>query len=330
MSKAVFLAHKPHLLTAYPPDQRKEIATLWQVVGEDIQGEDWRTHADQLKEAEVIFSTWGMPTLDAEFLAAAPNLKAVFYAAGTVKGFVTEEAQQRGIVVCSSWKANAIPVAEYTLATILLSMKRFWHHMRKAPADKYTDHELECPGNYRGKVGLISLGAIGREVAILLKSFDLTVLAHDPYFPADGVAELGVQLVPMEQIFAECDVVSLHLPWLPSTEGIINRSLLSLMKPGATLINTSRGAVVNEADLCAVLAERSDLTAVLDVTHPEPPLPDSPLRFLPNVLITPHIAGSRCGEIARMGQWMVDESRLFLANQPLQHQVPLDKLESLA
>jgi len=330
MAKAVFLAHKPHLLTAYPPDSRQEIASLWEIAGEDIEGEKWRDSVASLQDAEAIFSTWGMPRLDADFLAAAPRLKAVFYGAGSVKGFVTEEAQKRDLIVCSSWQANAIPVAEYSLATILLSMKRFWHHMRKSPAEKHSDHNMPCPGNFRSKVGLVSLGAIGRDVARRLKSFELKVLAHDPFFPAEKAADLGVELVSLETIFSDCDVVSLHLPWLPSTEGMINRNLISSMKEGATLINTARGAVISEPDLCEVLQERPDLTAILDVTHPEPPLADSPLRVLPNVLITPHIAGSRSGEIARMGQWMIDESRRYLKNEPLHYQVPLDKLESLA
>jgi phosphoglycerate dehydrogenase-like enzyme len=153
--------------------------------------------------------------------------------------------------------------------------------------------------------------------------------AH-PFATPAAAASLGVTLVSLEELFAKSHVVSIHTPWLPETEKMINGPLIRSMPQGATLINTSRGAVIDESDLCTVLAERSDITAILDVTHPEPPLPDSPLRTLENVVLTPHIAGSIGGEIARMGYWMKDELDLYLAGKALQHGVSEDMLARMA
>jgi phosphoglycerate dehydrogenase-like enzyme len=271
-----------------------------------------------------------MPKLDAEFLAAAPRLKAVFYAAGSVKGFATPESYKRGILISSAWQANAVPVAEYSLATILLGLKGFWFSQRLARAGKFIHQQSPVVGAFRSNVGLVSLGAIGRLVAGHLAKHEINILAYDPFASPSVAASLGVSLVSLEDLFAKSHVVSLHTPWLLETEKMINAPLLRSMLPGATLINTSRGAVVDETDLCAVLAERPDITAILDVTHPEPPLPDSPLRTLENVVLTPHIAGSMSGEIARMGYWMKDELDLYLAGKPLQHAVSEDMLARMA
>jgi phosphoglycerate dehydrogenase-like enzyme len=271
-----------------------------------------------------------MPKLDEEFLAAAPRLKAVFYAAGSVKCFATPESYKRGIVISSAWQANAIPVAEYSHATILLGLTGFWSSQRLVRDGKFSHQHFPVAGGFHSNVGLVSLGAIGRLVAGHLAKHEINILAYDPYATPAAAASAGVALVSLEELFAKSHVVSIHTPWLPETEKMINAPLLRSMPEAATLINTSRGAVIDEADLCEVLAERQDITAILDVTHPEPPLPDSPLRTLENVVLTPHIAGSIGGEIARMGYWMNGELDLYLAGKPLQHSVSEDMLARMA
>lgn len=116
-------------------------------------------------------------------------------------------------------------------------------------------------------------------------------------------------------------MITCHTPWLPETEGLLNGQLFRQMKPGANFINTARGAVVNEPELIEVLRERPDLFAVLDVTWPEPPIAGSPFYSLPNVILTPHVAGTMNDECRRMGRMMVDELERWLAGQPLRHQV---------
>lgn len=317
--------------TVFPETVLTELRKAGDLSATIVEPADWPAHAELLAEAEVIVGTWGMPRLDAVFLAAAPRLRAVLYAAGSVKSFVTDEVWQRGVVVSSAWAANGIPVSEYTLGAILLSLKRFWHFSRAMRTPDGIGHgELSIPGAYRSKVGLVSMGVIGRSVARLLQPFDIELLAYDPYFPFEDAQEAGVRLVDLAAVFAECDVVSLHTPWIPQTEGMIGRDLIASMKPGATFINTSRGAIVREAELCEVLADRPDLSAVLDVTYPEPPAPDSPLRSLPNVVLTPHIAGSMQTECARMGSWMAGELARFAKGTPLHHQVTRDMLDRMA
>lgn len=326
---ALLVGNLPALEVAYPADLRREISVRVDVLLPPVDSRNWREHREALARAEVILGTWGMPRMDGEFLDAAPNLRAVFYAAGSVKGFVTPEVFLRGITVANANKANAIPVAEYAVSAIILSLKRFWQHALKTHRTKTWQH-LPVPGAYRSVIGLVSLGAVGRLTAERLRAYELEVLAYDPFATAEQAAALGVRLVSLEELFSRSDVVSLHAPWLPETENLVDGRLLRLMKPGATLLNTSRGAVVNEPALCEVLAERADLTAVLDVTRPEPPSPDSPLFHLDNVFLTPHISGSMGGEVARMGVWMVEEMGRFLAGEILQHAVTEPMLATMA
>jgi phosphoglycerate dehydrogenase-like enzyme len=126
-----------------------------------------------------------------------------------------------------------------------------------------------------------------------------------------------VELVDLPALFARSDVVSLHAPLLPQTIGLVGAEHLRRMKPHATFVNTARGAIVREAELVTVMRERPDLTALLDVTEPEPAPADSPLRQLPNVILTPHIAGARHREIALIGRVVLAELDRYRAGQPL-------------
>lgn len=331
MNRRALVVCPPNLeRQVFPCEVAREICGLVDCPWPVLDPGGWREAGEALRDADFIFSTWGMPVLSEEFLAAAPMLKAVFYAAGSVKGFVTDEGWDRGITISSAATANSVPVAEFALAAILLSLKRFWHFSRTMRSGGVSNGGLFIPGAYHTKVGLVSLGATGRATARLLKPFDVTLLAYDPFIPREQASELNIGLVPLEELFRECDVISLHAPWIPETERMITGKLIGSMKEGATLINTSRGAVVAEDEMIEVLTRRPDLSAVLDVTYPEPAAQDSPLRSLPNVVYTPHIAGSMQGECARMGMWMVDELRRFLAGEPLRCTVTRDQLARMA
>jgi len=321
MKKAV-LVGPPHLLaSAYPPELRDRLARFVDLESREISPEAWRDHRTTLSGAELIFSTWGMPVLDEEFLAATPSLQAVFYAAGTVKAFVTPAAVRRGIIITTAAEANGLPVAEYALAVILLSLKNFWSYPIQAPEDKFTKVGGEPRGVYGATIGLVSLGFVGRRLADLLANHEVRVIAHDPHLAPAEAGRHKVTLCHLEELFRTSDVVSLHTPWIPETEGLVREEHIRSMKRGATLINTSRGAVVDETGLCRALRDRPDLTAILDVTHPEPPLVDSPLRTLPNVFLTPHIAGSMGREVARLGWWMLDEAERWVDGRPMRHRI---------
>jgi phosphoglycerate dehydrogenase-like enzyme len=170
----------------------------------------------------------------------------------------------------------------------------------------------------------------GRLVRERLRPFDLRVVAYDPYVTPEEARVIGVDLMSLEDLFESSEVVSLHSPLLPETEGMILGSHVASMKWNATLINTSRGAVVREAEMVEVLEERPDLWAVLDVTNPEPPEPGSRLYNLPNVLLTPHIAGSLGSECRRMGRLVVDELRRYVAGVPLEYEITRERAALMA
>lgn len=311
----------------YGPAQRAAIGELCGgevpfVVGHSVVREESR-----LADVEVILSGWGAPVMDEEFCARVPRLRAVLYAAGAVTGFVTPALKHRGVLVTSAAAANAIPVAEYTLAAIHFSLKRGWQFLRSPRP--MTDRLDDVPGGYRSTVGLLSLGMIGRLVSERLKDTDVRVLAYDPYASTQDAEQLGVRLVDLPELFG-ADVVSIHAPLTEQTRHLVNRHLLASMKERATLINTARGAVVDHDALAAVLTARPDLQAVLDVTDPEPLPEESPLLTLPNVVLTPHIAGSLGPECHRMADMMVDELRRYASGEAFAHAVNLDRLDLAA
>jgi phosphoglycerate dehydrogenase-like enzyme len=327
--QALFILDPGSAAAIYPPAIRSAIQALATVPVPPLAAKD-ALACPHLAETEVIFSGWGAPKLDAAFLAAAPKLKCVFYGAGSVRCFVTDEFWERGIRVWSAWAANAVPVAEFTLAQILLSLKQAWRYAAETRRLGAHPPRLPVAGGYGSTVALISLGMIARRLRGLLKPFDLKVIAFDPFVTPADAAALGVELVSLEEAFQRGDVVSLHTPWLKETEGMVTGAHFQQMKPNATFINTARGAVVNEPEMIAALQRRPDLTALLDVTFPEPPLPGSPLYTLPNVVLTPHIAGSMDGECARMGAYMLEEFRNWLDGKPPRWELDRDKAARLA
>lgn len=329
--KAVYLLGAGAMDMIYSSQLRQRLAAELDITpGPVIERSNWRQHKDRLAEAEIILSGWGMEPLGAEFLAAAPKLKLVLYGAGSVRAIFLPEAIKRGVRVCSSWQANAVPVAEFTYATILLALKRVSStvdHLRRTRA---WERPFTVSGAFGSTVGLVSLGAIGRRVARFLQSHDLRVIAHDPFVDQGLASELDVELVALETVFSQADVVSIHAPHLDSTRGMIGEDLIATMKEGASLINTARGQIIREEEMARVLAARPDLAAHLDVVAKEPLAPDSPLWTLPNAYLTPHIAGSVDAECQRMGWYMFGELRRYLKGQPLQHEVTPQLLERMA
>ncbi|WP_062442864.1 hydroxyacid dehydrogenase [Herbidospora daliensis] len=271
---------------------------------------------DRLAAVEILVTGWGCPVLDGGALDAAPNLRAVVHAAGSIKGHVTPEVFARGIVVSSAADANAIPVAEFTLAMILLANKavpRLARDYRAARSDLGLLTRDDDLGNYRKTVGIVGASRVGRRVIELLKPFDLDVLVADPY-AGDLVTH------DLDEVIGRSDVVSIHAPATPETYRLIGAERLKALKTGATLINTARGSLVDEEALIAEL-RTNRISAILDVTDPEPPEPGSPLWDLPNVVLTPHVAGALGSEVGRLGQAALDEVERLTRGVPLRFQV---------
>lgn len=331
MQKALYIMNNQLVNQVYPLAVREEIAQNVEVLHEPLSKETCFDHPELLQETEIIFSGWGAPVFDENFLKSVPNLKAIFYAAGTMKSLLTDTVWERNLTISTANTANAIPVAEFTLSQILFALKNGWEIRDKVREQRaYHMGEFSVFGNYHRNIGLISLSQVGRKVLEYLKPFDSNILVYDPYVSDEEAAALNVKKVDLETLFKESEVVSLHTPLLPETTSMITGNHIQSMKPHATFINTARGAIVKENEMIAVLKERTDLTAVLDVTHPEPPEKDSPLYEMNNVILTPHIAGSLGSEVERMGEYMLQELKRYLAAEPLKHQITKEKYQHMA
>lgn len=331
--KALFVLDPGSIDVIYGPEEQKRIRELADIYAPVQSREMVASDPSVLAEAEVIFSGWGAPVMDEAFLAAAPRLAAVFYGAGSVRYFTTPEFWARGITLSGAAEANAVPVAEYCLSVILLSLKNFWSlaaGTRRGEGWMNGAHLRSVPGAFRSTVGFISIGAISRRTIEFLKPHDLRCVAYTRGLGPEVLARLGVEPCSLDEIFLESNVVSLHTPDLPETRGMIQGRHFELMKAGATFINTARGAVVNEKEMIEALAKRPDITAVLDVTDPEPPDKGSPLTKLPNVVLTPHLAGSAGRECQRLGYYMLQEFERYLAGQPLHHGLTAEMVATMA
>ena len=285
-----------------------------------------------LRTAEVLLTCWGSPRIDENVLASAPALKAIVHSAGSVKNLISDACWQRGLRVSSAVAANAVPVAEYTVAMIVLAGKRAFPIQAAYRADATRrDWASLHPnlGNYRTTVGIVGASHVGRRVIDLLRSYDIRLLLADPTIDVATAERLDVRLVSLDELVRTSDVVSIHAPDIPDTYHMFDAHRLGLMRTGATLINTARGRLVDTAALTAELAT-GRINAVLDVTDPEPLPADSPLLGMPNVVLTPHIAGSLGNEIRRMGALALDELERYARGEDFAFPVVAERLSLLA
>ncbi|MFG2512211.1 hydroxyacid dehydrogenase [Streptomyces sp. NPDC048584] len=285
-----------------------------------------------LAGVDLLVTGWGCPPLDAEVLRAAPRLRAVVHTAGSVRGHVTDACWERGIEVSSAAAANAVPVAEYTLAMILLTGKRVLESARDYRAARTRPDWLgtsRAVGNHRRTIGILSASLVGRRVIGLLRPHDVDVLLYDPFVDEAGARELGVERVGLTELFRRGDTVSVHTPLLPETRGLVSGELIGRMRPDAVLINTARGAVVDQ-DAITEAAVAGRIRAVLDVTDPEVLPPEHPLWRCDNVLLTPHLAGSQGNEWRRLADLALSEIARWTSGEGFLHPVRRERLAFLA
>jgi phosphoglycerate dehydrogenase-like enzyme len=286
---------------------------------------------DLLRRLTVLITGWGAPHVGAASLALMPRLAAILHAAGTVKALLSEEVWARGITVTNAAAANAVPVAEYALAMILLAGKRafaqendYRHGKRRGVL--HLPPEL---GNYGNTVGIVAASTIGRIVLGHLRRFDMNVVVYDPYQTAETIASFAARKVDLPELLRESDVISIHAPDTPETRRMFGAEQLAMMRDGATLINTARPALVDHDALRTELAS-GRIYAILDVTTPEPLGPDDPLWAAGGAVLTPHIAGAQGNELRRLGASVVANLHLMAAQQPLQHTITLEQLRTMA
>ncbi|MFK4145327.1 hydroxyacid dehydrogenase [Streptomyces sp. NPDC004065] len=329
---AVFAMDPVHLPLLFPPPLMARLRRT-AAIDPDLVVRDFGdpAAAGPSAAAEVLVTGWGCPRLDAAALEVLPRLRAVLHAAGSVRALVGEAVWERGIAVSSAAAANAVPVAEYTLAMILLAGKDAFAHRERYRAT----HALPpaagtaAAGNAGRRVGVVGASRVGRRLLELLRPYDFEVLLSDPYVDAAEAAALGARALDLEDLLRRSDVVTLHAPDLPGTRHLLDRARLALIRDGGVLINTARGALVDHDALTAELVS-GRLHAVLDVTEPEPLPAGSPLFTLPNVVLTPHIAGSLGNELERLGRTAVGELERLAAGLPLAHRVRRADLSRIA
>lgn len=285
-----------------------------------------------LAKADACITSWGVAQLDADVVAAAPKLKAMAHMGSSVKRFISEAVLAQNIHVTSAGITLGRTVAETTLGLMIVGQKRIWplgQHVRDggwrdSPVwDKWYSREL-----FREQVGIIGASNVGRYVIELLKPFDATILLYDPFVSEAEAQQLGATKVELDELLSQADIVSLHAPANQETYQMLNSEGLALMKDDALLINTGRGTLIDEEALIKELS-KGRFFAFLDVTDPEPPAPDSPLRTLDNVVVTPHIAGciENCNH---MGELAVEELRRFFAGEPPIYQITKESLERIS
>ncbi|WP_405975620.1 hydroxyacid dehydrogenase [Streptomyces sp. NBC_00988] len=320
---ALFAMDPVHLPELFPPPVLARLRELVRIdPGHVVQDFADPAAVASLAEAEILITGWGCPHIDADVLAAMPRLRRVLHAAGSVRSLLGDAVWERGIAVSSAVYANALPVAEYALAAILLAGKdafalreRFRAEGAYPPPRDYAD-----VGNLGRRLGVIGASRVGRRLLELLRPFDLQVSLYDPYVDEEEAAALGAVPLPLDELLRGSDIVSLHAPDIPETYRMLDRRRLALIRDGGVLINTSRGALVDPDALTDELVSRR-LGAVLDVTEPEPLSAGSPLYGLPNVFLTPHIAGSLGNELRRLGSTVVEELERENAGLPPEHEV---------
>jgi phosphoglycerate dehydrogenase-like enzyme len=310
------------------------IATLCDVIEAEVPDtkEDKDFLLRHIAEADILISSWDTAKLDAEVIDAAPNLKLMTHAAGSIKPVISDAFFEKGVRATSSATAISYGVAEFCLGMMLLAPKRVFWTMQETRKGNWRDglEYFNGPFEIYGQtIGIIGASHVGRYLIKLLQNFTCNILLYDPYCSAEQAAELGVtKAESLNEVFSTCRVVSLNAPHTPATEGMITAEHFRLLKDGSLFINTARGAIVNEEEMIEEL-KKERFIACLDVTEPEPPVADSPLRKLPNVILTPHEAGVVAENMARLGTFVADEIEAFVNNRPLHFEIKKEHLSTI-
>ena len=287
-----------------------------------------------LAAAEGMVTGWGMRPITPGMLEAAPKLKLIVHSAGSIKSLVPEEAFRRGIRVGTCNGVLAVGVAEATLGMMIAGLKGFFPARDWVRGGSWHDPKLGTAREmirepFGVTVGVISASKVGQHLLKLLRVFELEVLLYDPFVKPERASEMGATLVELDELIRRSDVVTLHAPSLPETHHMLKREHFRAMKDGAIFINTARGRIVDEKGMIEEL-KMGRIFAFLDVTDPEPPSMDNPLRTLPNVVLTPHLAGNASNGAFRQGRSAVDQVLEFAAGKPMHGEVTLSMLPTLA
>ncbi len=318
----------------FPSHTLKKIESVCDIVEAPVPSEaDAEFLRAHLRGAQIVISGWGTAALDGPVLAAAPALKLLAHAAGSIKPQVSPASWDRGIRVTGAAQAIAIGVAEFCLGLIITASKRvYWmaERVRQGAFSRSEDFFGPAFEIYRQKVGIIGASFVGRRLAELLRPFGCTIVIYDPYWPKEKLKALGAEKAEtLDELFRECRVVSLNAPVTKETEKMIRGRHFAMLPEGAVFVNTARGILIDQDEMLQEL-RRGRFVACLDVTVPEPLPIDHPLRRLPNVLVTPHEAGAFAENLVRIGEFISEEIERYTAGRELLGEVTRDRLDVTA
>lgn len=321
------LIHRPLFRRLFREEDQRRLERLGEVrywSGEEPPGE--AEAIVLLQGCQVGIASWKSPAPSPALLAACPELKLWEYVAGSVKKFWGPHLPEHGITVATCNEAIADNVAEFVFAELALGLRRVWELSARA-------RKPVLPAAFRPKalfdctIGVVGASAVGRRVLKLLLPVDCKILLYDPFVDEVDARTLGTERVnDLVELCRRSDAVTLHTPYLPSTRHLLQAKHFAAMGPETVFINTARGACIDEAALVAELA-KGRLFAFIDVTDPEPAAADSPLRSLPNVVLTPHIAGNQS---FRLGRQAVNDVAAFVAKRQPSNVVTQSMLARIA
>ncbi|MGI6537512.1 MAG: hydroxyacid dehydrogenase [Caldicoprobacterales bacterium] len=280
---------------------------------------------ENIKGIDICITGWGTPRFSEKVLENADSLKLVAHTAGTVGHMVSDEFFARGIRVVSANKVFAESVAESVIGYLLTVLRDIPYYTNKMKSGGWKDPDYYNRGLLDQEIGLIGFGEIPRYLVPMLKPFRAKIKAFDKYVDAAAMAEYGVEKAAIDEIFAACPIISVHLPATEETRHMIDKKLLESLRDDAVFINTSRGSVIDEDALLEVLKKKTGVRAVLDVFQKEP-LPDnSPFRKLDNAYLIPHMAGPTVDRRKYATMAVLDDIDNFMNNRPLIHEISAEK-----
>jgi len=245
--------------------------------------------------------------VDADLLAAASQLKVIGRAGMGLDNVDIDAASLRGVIVMNTPGANTVATAEHTVAMLLALCRHVPQADVSVRSGEWTRSQFTGVQLYRKTLGIVGLGRIGAQVARRTQAFGMSVIAFDPYISDEVARELNVALVDLDELWSRSDFITLHTALTPETRGMIDATALARMKPGVRLVNCARGGLVDDVALVDALRSGHIAGAALDVFADEPLPPDSDLRNLPNVVLTPHIAASTIEAQRDVGTQIVDQ-----------------------
>jgi phosphoglycerate dehydrogenase-like enzyme len=332
--KLLFAVSEKWFSTIFLPVDQKRIGRACEIVHAPIPDEASHSFLNaHIGEADIVVTSWDTSPLEAETMAKAGHLKLLAHAAGSVKPVVSDALWKSETRVTSMAAAISCGVAEFCLGHLLTAPKRVWWACEAERSGQWKEGLAAFGGLfeiYAQNIGIIGMGNVGKHLARLLANFSCKTMFYDPYLSQETAGELKVRKAKsLVEVFSQCRAVVLCAAGNEETRHMIRRKHFAMLPKGAVFVNVSRGGIFDEDELVVEL-RKGQFVACLDVTDVEPPRPDHPYRSLPNVVLTPHIAGVAAENRYRIGTMVADEIERFVRGEKLEHEVTREQLARLA